>query len=414
MFRKQFHFSVSKTIPLSGLILSLLAVNTLAQEYEQAKRIHERLTGTAPTEAVLESMEDMVSAGDGIGAAEIAMDPVQNPNAEAFLSATLKRMAAPWTNRDFDPYVPLDDYIATYIGYVLDDRDIRGLLYEDVVYHMPGVTPAYSPSNNSHYETIENNDEELTDLVPVAQSSVNPGVAPAGIMTTRSAAEAFFILGTNRAMLRFTLVNHLCTDLEQMEDINGVPDRIRQDVSRSPGGDSELFTRGCVGCHTGMDPLAQAFAYYNYDEDQGRLIYHNTPQFNPVLEQYNPGLASYETRVDEKYFINGANFNDGYITPDDSWDNYWREGKNAALQWDWGGDGAASGQGAASMGRALANSYAFASCQVKKVFKAICLRDPVDDDDQQKVIDMTNELRDQQGWGLRDTFAKTADYCKDL
>ena len=63
----------------------------------------------------------------------------------------------------------------------------------------------------------------------------------AGIMTTRAAARAFFIDGTNRAMFRYTLLNHMCYDMEQVKDTTRPADRIRQDVSRTPGGDSRLF-----------------------------------------------------------------------------------------------------------------------------------------------------------------------------
>lgn len=386
----------------------LYASTSSAGSEEQAKRIYDRLAGVPPTQDVLDDMTALLDDGDGVNAALLAMDD------EGFYSGTLKRIAAPWTNRDQDPYVPLDDYIATYIGYVRDDLDIRGLLYDDLLYHAPGLGTPYSTANNNHYEQLESSGLNLKDeLQGVAQTAVNGGIPAAGIMTTRSAAKAFFVLGTNRAMLRFTLVNHLCIDLEQMEDPNGVVDRIRQDVSRSPGGNSELFTRGCAGCHIGMDPLAQAFAYYNYDLDTERMDYNAVAEFNAELEKYNPGLASYETRVQPKYHINGANFNSGYLTLSEDWENYWREGKNASLQWNWGGGSPAdSGTGPSSMGRELANSYAFAQCKVKQVFKAVCLRNPVDDTDQQFVQDLTVELKDLQGFGLRDTFAKAADYCK--
>jgi len=66
-------------------------------------------------------------------------------------------------------------------------------------------------------------------------------------------------------MFRFTLINHLCTDLNPIMDITRPPDRVRQDVSRSPGGDSRIFLNNCIGCHAAMDPMAQAFAYYNFD-----------------------------------------------------------------------------------------------------------------------------------------------------
>ncbi len=89
-------------------------------------------------------------------------------------------------------------------------------------------------------------------------------------MTTRGAASAFFVNGTNRAMFRFTMMNHLCNDLQTVMDITRPPDRIRQDVTRSPGGVSTLFLTNCIGCHSGMDPMAQAFAYYNFSATRSR------------------------------------------------------------------------------------------------------------------------------------------------
>src|SRR5437762_1387388 len=107
-----------------------------------------------------------------------------------------------------------------------------------------------------------------SNLVQQKQSAVTglPVAGVAGLITRRKAAESFFIAGTNRAMFRFTLMNHLCHDMEQVQETSRPPDRIRQDVSRSPGGDSRGFLNGCIGCHSGMDPMAQAFSYYNFDE----------------------------------------------------------------------------------------------------------------------------------------------------
>src|SRR5690606_969631 len=132
----------------------------------------------------------------------------------------------------------------------------------------------------------------------------------------------FFIAGTNRAMFRFTLLNHLCRDLEQVHDTSLVPDRIRQDVSRSPGGDSRVFLNSCMGCHNGMDPLAQAFAYYDYEYDidsdpegiNGRIHYNTASDIDPDTN----------SRVEKKYLINASTFRYGFVTPDDRWDNYWR------------------------------------------------------------------------------------------
>ncbi|HEX5419772.1 MAG TPA: hypothetical protein VFY39_07215, partial [Gammaproteobacteria bacterium] len=206
---------------------------------------------------------------------------------------------------------------------------------------------------------------------------------------TRAASEAFFIAGTNRAMFRFTLINHLCTDLEQVHDVTVIPDRIRQDVSRSPGGDSRVFLNSCIGCHAGMDPMAQAFAYYNFNGTTGRL-------------EYTPGS------VQEKYFHNATTFPDGFVTPDDSWDNYWREGQNARLGWDPNQPG--SGKGAKSLGKELAGTQAFAQCQVKKVFQAVCLREPGNSADRSEIATMTSDF-ETGGYRLKSSFAEAAVYC---
>ena len=396
-------------------------------EQAQAKRMYERLTGLQPSEATLTAMEAQLVGGNGVQAALDVMNGVYGTGAqEGFLGGTLKRMAAPWTNRDQDPFEPLNDYMATFIGLVNDGDDLRKLLYDDVIYTQPSVSPGYSANNNNHYLAIENQAAPLRNLAPQTQSALQgiPSTATAGVMTSRAGARAFFYLGTNRAMLRFTLMSQMCHDLEQMEDITLVPDRIRQDVSRSPGGDSRLFLTGCVGCHTGMDPLAQAFAYYNYIDpdddpgtDDGHIVYNTTAQPNAEL-----GI---DTRVQEKYHINANNFPYGYVTLDDGWDNYWRQGINEAFGWDYGnGSPGGSGNGAKTMGQELANSYAFAQCQVKKVFTAVCLRDPatlIDDSttpstvlntaDADQVAVMTTSFKNS-GYNLKQVFAETADYCK--
>ncbi|MEO1201845.1 MAG: hypothetical protein AAFX10_03990, partial [Pseudomonadota bacterium] len=254
----------------------------------------------------------------------------------------------------------------------------------------------WAPNNNTHYEQLEANNVNLRDdLVEQPQSTVMgiPPAATAGVMTSRAASEAFFVAGTNRAMFRFTLLNHMCNDMEQMHDAKLPPDRIRQDVSRSPGGDSRLFLTNCVGCHTGMDPLSGAFAYYNYNEESGSL-------------EYTPGT------VQPKYFNNDANFPPGYRTSDDHWENYWREGQNAYLNFDVNGQGLPSeGNGAKSMGQELANSEAFAACQVKKVFKAVCLRDPEDQPDFDLVDQVTDTFTMTSNYSMRQVFADVAVHC---
>lgn len=374
----------------------------------QAKRIHDRLAGVPPSTLVLEQMTTDIEASDPQGAAFRAM---QNPN---FYNVTLKNMVTPWTNREQTVFAPLNDYTATVIGMVRDNIGFDQLLSANLVYHANGTTvtnptfgpstaPPYSSSNNDHYEWLENNGVDLSvELISGSQTNMTglDATATAGIMTTRAAAAAFFIAGTNRAMFRFTLLNHLCTDLEQVKDTTRSPDRIRQDVSRSPGGDSRIFLNNCVGCHSGMDPLAQAFAYYQFNETTGAMEY-TSPTVQP------------------KYFINGETFSPGYITPNDAWENYWRSGQNYLLGWkDPDDPDKGKGNGAKSMGQELANSRAFASCQVTKVFRAVCLRDPVDGTDRGMISTWTDQFTGPDagpgamgGYKLKPVFAETAAYC---
>ena len=358
----------------------------------QAKRMYDRLVGTPPTPALLDDLESRVAA-DKVAAGLYMLDK-SSPRSSQFYTTTLKNFATPWTNRDQTVFAPLNDYVATVIGMVRDDVDFRTVLSADLVYTGQGITPAYSTTNNDHYVAMESNNADLrVVLQPTTQSSLNglPPNATAGIITSRAAAEAFFIDGTNRAMFRFTLLNHLCHDMEQVHDTTRPPDRIRQDVTRSPGGDSSLFLNNCIGCHSGMDPMAQAFAYYDFDETQGKLVFT-------------------DGQVQPKYLINSDNFKPGYITTDDHWENRWRlPGKNTVLGWA-GQDGTIrSGKGAKELGEELAGSNAFAECQATKVFKTVCFRSPSDQDDRDQVTASANGFK--SGGNLKRVFAETAAYC---
>jgi hypothetical protein len=352
----------------------------------QARRIHDRIAGVPPSAAVLDDMAADVAANRAIDAAYTAMAN------RSFYDVTLKNFAMPWTNRDQTVFAPLNDYVATVVGMARDDVAFNTVLSDDILYTGGNNGPAASASNNDHYAALESSGANLKNvLVRTTQSAAYglPPEATAGVITTRAASQAFFIDGTNRAMFRFTLLNHLCMDMEQIQDPTRPPDRIRQDVSRSPGGDSRVFLNNCIACHSGMDPMAQAFAYYDYDETVGRLLYTNG-------------------QVQPKYFNNKNTFKPGYQTPDDHWNNYWRAGRNALLGWDPALPG--SGNGAKSLGRELAGTEAFARCQVQKVFKNVCFRTPSDAEDRAQIEAMTDSFK-ANGYQLKRAFAEAATYC---
>lgn len=385
------------------VVISLLSTTVMAGSREQARRMHDRLAGVPPSEAILDLMEQYIDESKAAGphtmldAANIA---INNP---AFYSVTLKNIVAPWTNREQDVFVPLNDYIATYIGLVRDEADFRRILYDDVLY-VGTNAPAYSNNSNAHYEALEAANLDLGS-VAVLQERVQsdpsiiglPSNATAGVMTSRAGARAFFFAGTNRAMFRYTVLHHLGYDLEQLKDITRPADRIRQDISRTPGGDSRLFMNNCVGCHSGMDPFAQAFAYYQFD-------YSDDPETGNI--RYTDGV------VEAKYSINATTFPHGFITPNDRWDNFWREGVNKnLLGWDTNSLGLPDGgNGAKSMGEELANSDAFARSHVLHALKAICLRDPADDNDINEVERIKGIFK-SNNYNLKRVFAEAAIYC---
>ena len=351
-----------------ALLLTVLAASPAqAGPNEQARRIYERIAGVPPSAADWPALQSCISGGQ----LNFACAAQYATKAPTFYSVTVKNMVIPWTNRDQTVFAPFNDYAATVIGMVRDDIDFRTALSADILYTLktPGL-PAPSLADNNHYATAEAQGVNLmTDLQPTTQSGTYsiPAAATAGLITTRGAASSFFINGTNRAMFRYTMMNHFCNDMQTLMDTTRPTDRVRQDVARSPGGDSRVFLNTCAGCHSGMDPMAQAFAYYNFN---GTAVGDGT---NTGTLVYTPG------QVQPKYLINANNFKYGFVTPDDSWSNRWRGGVNASLGWD-PNAGPGYGNGAKSLGVELESSDAFAQCQVVKVFTAVCFRAPLQSD----------------------------------
>lgn len=368
-----------------------LAGPSTATPRDQARRMHDRLVGVPPPAVLLSSMEALIAGGNPAAAADLAM------NHPDFYRTALKNWVTPWTNVEGTPFAPLNDYSATVIGIIRDERPFSDMLSADLVYvgtAAANVTP-YAQTNNQHYEQLEANRVDLSN--PQLFSGVPQSTLPnsqlasgdtAGVLTTRAAGEAFFSAGTNRRMWRFTAMNHLCRDMEALNDVTRPVDRIRQDVTRSPGGDSSIFHNTCTGCHSGMDPMAGAFAYFEWDENTSRVV-------------HTPG------QVQAKHLINSSVFPYGYATTNNRWDNYWRVGQNAYLNWRGPSSG---GFGAKSLGVEVASSRAFSECQVQKVFERVCFRPPGDQADRDEVQRITNAF-EVDNYNLKTVFAETATYC---
>ena len=140
-----------------------------------------------------------------------------------------------------------------------------------------------------------------------------------------------------------------------------------------------------------MDPMAGAFAYYNFDETAGSLV-------------YTAG------KVQPKYFINATNNPYGYVTVDDSWESRMRTGGADTNIFNFDPTLPGKGNGAAAFGAEIAGSGAFATCQVQKAFKAVCLRAPSGANDGKEITKLTLAFT-SGGYKFKQVFADAAVYC---
>ena len=75
----------------------------------------------------------------------------------------------------------------------------------------------------------------------------------------------------------------------------------------------------------------------------------------------------------------------------------------------WSASLSGAGNGAKSLGQELEASQAFATCQVTRVFKDVCLRAPNTTADFSQITTMVTSF--QNGYKLRQVFAQSAAYC---
>jgi hypothetical protein len=359
----------------------------LSTPRDTAFQIFNRLNGVPPSAERLDQLEAMVASGDVRGAALAAINDPKG----MFYNVTLKDIVSRWTNPDKSPRVPLNDFTATVIGIVRDGIPFNQVFSADILYtgNTTGA-PAYSLLNNTHYQFLETQGAPLhTALVKQTQAQQTgalPAAAISGIFSTRGFGDAYFNAGTNRRALAFTFENFLCKSFDTLQDTTRPDFRVRRDVTRAPGGDSSLFRNRCAGCHSGMDGLGGAFAYYDFSAT-GALVY-TANQVQPKMNR------------------NATEFPDGYVTLDDSWINLWTQGPNASLGWV----GASEGKGAKSFGEMLAATDAFAHCMAQKAVEALCIR-PVENTIDKDAVDTIAKSFKQNNYDLKGVYADAAVHC---
>jgi hypothetical protein len=114
--------------------------------------------------------------------------------------------------------------------------------------------------------------------------------------------------------------------------------------------------------------------------------------------------------VQTKYSINASNNPYGYVTTDDSWESRMRLGGADTNIFMFDSTLPGKGNGAAAFGTEIAGSGAFASCQVQKAFKAVCLRAPSSTKDGTEIAALTSAFK-TNGYKFKQVFADAALYC---
>ncbi len=411
--------------------LSLMASSgpgAFAASTEDGIRLYQKIAGVPPVGAQLESVSALAAANKLWEIGELATEH------RSFLTSTVKGFASPMTNVTQQSAVDLNDFSATVIGAIRDDLPMSRLLYDDILYEGDtaalsalGVSvAAYSRTTNNHYRDLDRRGVDLsssalfkrvkqtdrTDALEDAQGNLQT----MGVMTTRAAGEAFFNAGTNRRVIRFMLVNFMCLDMEQMHDTTQDEDRIRWDVPRNAGGDSSTFINSCSGCHAGMDPLAGAFAYYDFNGVRVGTDQNGDYIFEGALIR-SPSVVA-KMKRDPEGNDPGSSIPpdaEGHITVNDSWENRWTKGLNSFLGFRNNLEGETieleRGAGPHTLGKVFAATEQFSKCMAQRAYRKVCAKTGDLNDADELIIKRITENFEKNGQKGKALFIDSAIAC---
>lgn len=466
------HLATSIAIRIACVgALALAASSAYGDDLSRAVRLHKRLTGLAPSEATTKKMVDLLKQDKAFDAALVAIDGVDQggDNQSGFWNIVLKD----FFNRDFNKdglKMPLNDGVALGIAMTRYGKDFRGYLYENLTAYGANWDPqldAFGRNNNGqscapigqgncmadpirlpasdsnmHYEQLERRGADLKTVLilgPQTSPQLDPtqmwaghtDFYPAGVLTTRAFAGTYYLAGTNRAAVRFSLKNYLCEDIEGWHDTTIPDNEVRRDPDRTPGDDPSVYRTKCAGCHAGMDPLSRAFAYLDWNPTPGKLVFTKplpeTPwqtvrdtmcarEGNQLVAEVTLSAAStYDDKlqcaVAEKYLNNKDTYPEGYVVKSDKWMNQWTDGHNASAGWPVARGEKIFGTGPKEYGRMLAQSRQFARCMPQRALKHLCL---ITDFESRVVQDKWDRLTQdfvKNGYKMKELLAQAATMC---
>jgi len=390
----------------SGLLVTLLlsmpafsaGTDDLSKAKAQVAFVYKRLAGVPASSADIDTWgAGLVAAADKTVYLTDVVAKAATDN-DRFYAVTVLNFAQIEASEDralADGTNVLNDLTATVIGMVRDEKDYRGILSEDVLYIPTGAT--YAPGTNAIYETLYTNVKNGAPLGSALSATTQSGAGgtgltvQAGIFTLRGFGSTYYDAGTNRAPFRFTMMNYVCRDMEDLSDVSRADIYVRRDVDRAPGGDATKYRTECVGCHAGMDPLSNAFSYFN---------------FVPAAQANQAAAITLATAPVAKTNQNNDVFPGGAVVSSDAWQNLWLEGTNSALGWD---ATKKSGNGVKSLGEMLASSKMFPECMAKRVYKTVCLKEGTSTADKAAISRLAGEF--SKTYNMKDLFKDAAVDC---
>lgn len=357
-------------------------------------------------------MTDFIQNGQARRAAELATQ------SREFFNITVRDMAAKMSTKEITTLAPLSDFVATFIGVVRDNTSAKELLTGNFYYRANNVSGVGQDlmadiiKSNKHYDQL---DEVGADLSAVlvredgqkilgASGAIEINPDAAGLLTSRAFLQAHAKAGTNRRIIEYSFKIFLCSPIASWASLNRPDFYVGRDVGRTPASE---FNNKCKGCHSGMDAMRPATAYYDFfveNEAQKtgfikyKYTYANDPRDDDATKVDVP-VPSAEQNVPYKFRRSSRIYPEGFKVRNDSWTNYVG---SAGFGWKT----ELKGQGLHDFGKMLSESEKYAECLVQNVFLAVCKKE-LQKKDYATSQRLVNSLK-SSNYNLRELFISTA------
>jgi hypothetical protein len=390
---------------------------SVTPEMQKAALLYKRLAGVSTSLAnpLIAQMAADIAQGNLKGAAARVTNPA---NTSDFFNFTVRDFAALMATREETVNTPFNDFIATVIGIARDDVNAKQMLTADYLYE-GDLTKAAVPANkitdiissNNHYAALETGRFDLQSVIKRVSPQVlydglgnlTPNLDAAGVLTSRAWMEAHAVAGTNRRLVEYAFRQFLCVPLDQWADSEAPDNFVGRDIDRFPAGDHSSYTTSCRSCHSVMDPLRGAFAYYDFSNGFVKHTFRVTNTTNQASESMTEVKVWQGTSVVRKMNHNETAFANGHVTRDNTFKKHATSASNSAY-FGWGDR--MEGAGVNQFGQMIADAQAFPFCMAKRAFRSTCKREPASIDKQ--VLESAATAFKQSNYNLKTLFQTIA------